>query len=87
MKTFDFCLYLTSDDVSEDDANRLYECGCDDALSGAAGGEGFVHFAREAESLEAAIRSAVADVRKAGFQVARVEIGDEGLAVLEQVSY
>ena len=60
--------------MTEDAADRLYEAGCDDGLAGSSGGVSSVDFAREAVSLDAAIRSATADVRKAGFEVARVEI-------------
>ena len=39
-----------------------------------------IRFHREAVSLEEAIRSALADVKSAGFDVARVEIEPEAMA-------
>ena len=39
-----------------------------------------VHFHREGTSLEAAIRSAIANIKSAGFDVARVEIEPQALA-------
>ena len=44
----------------------LYAAGCDDGTPWSGNGEAFVTFDRDAESLEAAIRSAVADVHRAG---------------------
>ena len=57
-------------------ANALYEAGCDDGSPGSCEG---VAFDREASSLSEAIHSAVRDVRKAGFDVVRVEIEAEDL--------
>ena len=62
------------DDVSEELADALFEAGCDDSSPGVFCGVAHVDFDREAESLEAAIRSAVADVQKAGCVVERIQI-------------
>lgn len=70
----EFALILAQPEQSEEDADRLYEAGCDDGSICTCQGVTRIDFHREAESLETAIRSAVADVRRAGFQVARVEI-------------
>ncbi len=48
--------------------------GCDDALLWSRGGNVYLRFGREAESLGDAIGSAVKDVERAGFAVTRVEI-------------
>lgn len=62
-------------------ANALYDAGCDDATVGSSCGVARVSFSREAVSLQDAIQSALRDVRKAGCEIARVEIeGEELLA-------
>ena len=74
MQTHEFTLILSGlDAISEDAANSLFAAGCDDATPCSRDGVAYVHFDREAESLEDAIRSAMANVRAAGFDVARVE--------------
>ena len=52
----------------------LFEAGCADGTPGAVAAVASVSFTREADSPLTAIRSAIRDVRKAGFKVARVEI-------------
>jgi hypothetical protein len=75
MKTFDFEVILAAGtDVSEELADKLYEAGCDDGTPGMCCGVPVIGFNREAECLESAIRSAVADVQKAGCSVERVQI-------------
>lgn len=74
MKTYEFSLILTKPHVTDDDCDALYAAGCDDATVVTRNGVTHLAFDREAESLEAAIRSAGADVRQAGFEVARVEM-------------
>jgi len=58
---------LASDDRNMDDiVERLGEAGCDDALVGIGlPGRLALEFTREAESAEAAVRSALADVQRA----------------------
>ena len=63
-------------DMSLEEADALYEAGCDDATFGGCQGVVYGVFHREADTLEEAIRSAVADVQRAGFNVARVEPPD-----------
>ncbi len=60
MKTHRFELQLDGDPCDFTDA--LFEAGCDDALFGISNGVGFADFAREAESLEVAIRSATTQI-------------------------
>ena len=74
MKTYEFSLVLAGAEVSNDDCDALYEAGCDDGTVITRNGVTYVAFDREAESLEDAIRSATAQVRAAGFDVARVEM-------------
>jgi hypothetical protein len=74
MKTYEFSLVLTASEVTDDDCGRLFEAGCDDGTVVTRDGVAHIAFDREAESLEEAIRSATAQVRAAGFEVARVEM-------------
>lgn len=84
MTTFDFTVILADrDEVSEDDAEKLFEAGCDDATPGSTDGVALIHFSRNAHSLQEAILSAKSDVEQAGFSVARVEMGVHEIAVLE----
>ena len=57
----------------------LVAAGCDDSTTGSTRGVAFVAFDRDAASLEEAIRSAIADVQKAGFRVAEVRMTPESL--------
>jgi hypothetical protein len=74
MKTYEFSLVLTASKISDKDCDAIHEAGCDDGTVVTREGVTYVAFDRQAESLEAAIRSATADVRAAGFEVARVEM-------------
>ena len=62
------------------EAERLFAAGCDDALPNSSCGVTRVVFDRQAASLEAAIRSAIANVQAAGRVVARVEFEPRQLA-------
>jgi hypothetical protein len=80
MPTFDFQLVLNGvDAVNEQIADALYEAGCDDSTPFSSNGIAAVGFSREAQSLEEAVRSAIADVNKAGFVVSRVASPDESV--------
>lgn len=72
MKVHEFTLILTTD-PNEEEADRLYSIFNDGTIVTMAG-VSQIHFHREAPSLEEAIGSALAHVRKAGFDVVRVEI-------------
>ena len=50
--------------MSEELADQLFEAGCDDGTPGVCCGVPVIGFSREADSLESAIRSAVADVKR-----------------------
>ena len=79
MREHEFTLVLTAD-PNEDEADKMYGTFNDGTISTIAGVPQ-VHFHREAESLEEAIRSAIGDVRSTGFEVKRVEM--EPNAVLQ----
>jgi hypothetical protein len=78
MPTYDFQLVLGNvREITEEMADALYDAGCDDGTPFSSQGVASVGFSREANSLEEAIRSAIASVNKAGFVVARAEPSDE----------
>jgi len=78
MTTFDFKLVLDRLDIGEREADVLY-AQCKDATLISADGVAYLDFDRLAESLEQAVRSAIADVNAAGFHVVRVEIEADAL--------
>ncbi|HEV8714311.1 MAG TPA: hypothetical protein VGX03_15975 [Candidatus Binatia bacterium] len=80
MSKYDFTLILTaSPELTDDLADALFAAGCDDGTPGIYSGVFSIDFHREAISLEAAIRSAMVDVKTAGYEVARVEIEAEAV--------
>ena len=81
MNKYDFTLVLSeSMDLTDDIANALFAAGCDDGTPGTSNGVFAIDFHREANSLEEAMRSAIANVGSAGFAVARVELEPEAVA-------
>jgi hypothetical protein len=72
MKEHEFTLVLLRE-PDEAQADKLYGV-VDDGTIATIAGTPQILFHREAPSLEEAIRSAVGDVRSAGFEVARVEM-------------
>jgi hypothetical protein len=72
MKCHEFTLVLTAD-PDEQQADELYGK-FDDGTIATIAGVPQIHFHREAGSLEEAIRTAIADVRSLGFDVALVEM-------------
>jgi len=81
MRLYEFALILSpAAELTEGLAEALFEAGCDDGSPGSCQGVVSIDFHREAACLEDAIRSAVADVQKAGCTVARVQIDAETLA-------
>jgi hypothetical protein len=78
MREHDFTLILSAD-PDEEEADRLYGV-IDDGTLSTISGVPQMRFHREGTSLEAAIRSAIANIRSAGFDVARVEIEPQALA-------
>jgi hypothetical protein len=75
MKTYEFDVLLKdTTEVTDDQADALFAAGCEDGTPASCEGSAWVHFDREASSLEEAIRSAVAQVQAAGFHPSRVEL-------------
>ena len=80
MATYRFTVILAGlREISDDLAEALFEAGCDDGSPWSSQGVAAVGFDREAESFELAVRSAIADVQKAGCHVAWVKIEPEDL--------
>lgn len=71
---YEFSLILTATDITDEDADKLYEAGCDDGSIVSRADVTMVQFDRDAGTLDEALASAIGDVEGAGFQVARVEI-------------
>ena len=67
---YHFTIVLANcDAMTPELTEALYVAGCDDGTPWSGNGTAAVTFDREAESLELAIRAAVADVQKAGCTV------------------
>jgi hypothetical protein len=71
---FRFIFTLGPRQLSDDDVERLYEGGCDDASCYCTSGVWHVAFDREADHLEHAIRSAKQQVQSCGFEVQHIEV-------------
>ena len=86
MKTYSFTLIVEGPDLQDDDLiDRVYEAGCDDAVVGSSQGVQFLDFDREAQSLDAAILSAIRDIESvAGVSVVR--IADAGLLSITEIA-
>ena len=75
MRKYEFTLTLKGSlELTEDVADALFEAGCDDGTPGTCDGVFSIDFHRKANSLEEAIRSAIANVKSAGYEIERVEI-------------
>ena len=72
MQTYRFTLVLTECEESEDDAESLYSQFDDGSLI-TSEGVTRIEFDRDANSLREAVSSAIGDVERTRFRVARVE--------------
>jgi hypothetical protein len=83
MKIYEFDVTLKGVcEVTDDQADALFAAGCDDGTPACCNGLAWIHFDREAASLEDAIRSAITQVRSAGFSVSKVELDAEAAVSL-----
>jgi hypothetical protein len=73
----DFPDYTLGNAQIEEITGKLLATGCDDGTIHTTGETVYVSFAREADSLEAAIKSATQAVERAGFSVSKVELEPE----------
>ncbi len=81
-RTYGFTFTLTGVLVcTEDMADAIYGRAADSGVS-SRDGSVTVHFDRDAQTLDQAIRSAAADLRSVGYEVDRVTIDDEELSAL-----
>ncbi len=75
MRTYEFDIVLKNVSESTDaHAEALFDVGCGDGTLVSRDGVTWVHFDRDAPSLEEAIRSAVNQIQSAGLAVAKVEL-------------
>jgi hypothetical protein len=80
MTTYEFVVTLAKGAEHSDElVEALFEAGCDDGSVWSRGVVVQIGFSREAESLEAAIRSAIGDVQKAGVDVGQVTLEADAL--------
>jgi len=83
MKTYEFDVFLSGmSEVTDEQSDAMFEKGCDDGTPASSNGVVWIHFDRQAPSLEEAIRSAVTQVRSAGFTVSKVELDMNSAACL-----
>ena len=81
MKTYEFDVFLKGvSEVTDDLAETLFAQGCDDGTPASRDGAAWIHFDREARSLEVAIREAVTQVLSAGFTVSKRELDTNATA-------
>ena len=71
---YEFSLILTESEVTDEEADKLYAAGCDDASVLTRDGVTRLQFDRQASNLDEALASAIQSVEHAGLAVARVEI-------------
>jgi hypothetical protein len=76
----EFTLVIANDNIADEQVNALYEAGLDEGTVSTSRGVTRIDVAREADSLESAIRSAIGQVNLAGLTVATVEIEADRLA-------
>ena len=87
VKSYAFDVVLKGvSEVTDDQADRLFAAGCDDGTPAVCAGTAWIHFDREAASLEEAIRSAVMQVQAAGLVVSKVELDADVAAVIGSTS-
>lgn len=70
------------EEMTDDLAEALFVAGCDDCVPCSRDGIAYAGFDREADSLDEAVRSAVADVQKAGLKIAWVRLPADSLPML-----
>ncbi len=81
MNEFDLVLKSVTEHT-DDDADALFAAGCDDCTPACSGGLAWIHFDREANSLEEAIRSAVTQVQSASLIISKVELDADSAVAL-----
>jgi hypothetical protein len=69
-------------ELTDDQADRLFAAGCDDGTPAGCDGVAWIHFDRQAASLEEAIAAAVEQVQAAGLLASKVELDVDTAASL-----
>lgn len=83
MQTYEFDVVLKEiAEITDDQADALFAAGCDDGTPSSRNGVGWVHFDREAATLEAAIQSAIAQIQTTGLRIAKVELDPDAAVAL-----
>src|SRR5947209_9843988 len=78
MKTYEFDVVLKDqEEISDKYADILFAAGCDDGTPASCNGMAWIHFDREASSLEEAINSVIAQIQSTGLKVSKVELNVE----------
>jgi len=86
MMTHTFTLIADGPDLQADEIiDALFEAGCDDALVGQVDGIQYVDFDRDADTLEEAVLSAVADLESIDG-VSVVRLADAGLVSMADIA-
>lgn len=80
MTKYEFTLIIKGQfELTEEIADELFKAGCDDGTPGVCNGVFSIDFHRKGNSLEAAIQSAIANVKSAGYETERAEIEAEAM--------
>jgi hypothetical protein len=75
MRTYELDVVLKDvSEITDEQADALFAAGCSDGTPASCDGLAWVHFDREAVSLEDAIRSAISQVQSTGLRVSKVEL-------------
>ena len=83
MKSYEFDVILKgAHEITDEQADALFAAGCDDGTPASSCGVAWVHFDRDANSLEDAIRSAIAQVQSVGLSVSKVELDADSAVAL-----
>ena len=83
MTTYRFTFTLKDQSVcSNDMADAIYAAGGDDATVASRDGVVSVHFDREADSMDDAVRSAAAVITAAGYAVDRISVDEQTLQTM-----
>jgi predicted DNA-binding transcriptional regulator AlpA len=82
MPKWKFDLILDREPTEDADFDRIFEAGLDDSTPG----NDRLHMTREAPTLLDAVWSAVAQVRKAGFEVTEISDGDDDYVTIKQIA-
>ncbi len=82
MRTYEFDIILMgTSEITDEQADVLFAAGCDDGTPASTNGMAWIHFDRQAPSLEIAIQSAVMQIRSAGFTASKAELDVRAMMV------